>query len=354
MCSKTTFPIGNRLRTALAFSIACLSFATFTANAAKTDIIYLDNGDRITCEIKSLDRAQLKVSTDSMGTIYIDWDDIAHIASDQSLQIELDSGERKFGKLPKSEDAGYVNVKVLDESELVPMDQVVRVQPLEIDKKWYHRLDGSISAGLDFAKANNLLTTNLAADVKTRTRRNVWEGRASWNLTTQDIVADIDRANLSASYQRLLDNRWFWTVLAAADRNSELGIDLRVSTGGGIGRYFRQTNHATVGLTGALVVINEQTTSTVDDTTYLSGLIRAQWAVFRYKSPEINFFSSLNILPTLSDLGRVRSQLTVDLRKEFIADLFFNVNLYYTYDNEPPAGAASDDYGLITSLGYSF
>ena len=127
-----------------------------------------------------------------------------------------------------------------------------------------------------------------------------------------------------------------------------------MSGGGGIGRYFRQTNHSSIALTGAILVTNEQTISAADDTTDLSGLIRTQWAVFRYKSPEINFYSSLNVIPVLSDLGRVRTQLSVDLRKEFVEDLFLNLNLYYTYDNEPPTGAASDDYGIVTSLGYSF
>ncbi len=338
----------------MSFSLACLLLTSTAALAEKTDVIYLKNGDRITCEIKSLDRAQLKISTDSMGTVYIEWEDIANIISKQSLQIELDNGERRFGKLPGSEEAGQVNVKVLEDSELIPMEQVVRIQPIEVGKKWYNRLDGSISAGLDFTKANNILSSTLAADVSTRTRKNVWTARANWTFTTQDNVDDIERADLSISYQRLLENRWFWTALTAANRNTELGIDLRVSGGGGIGRYFRQTNHSSIALTGAILVTNEQTISAADDTTDLSGLIRTQWAVFRYKSPEINFYSSLNVIPVLSDLGRVRTQLSVDLRKEFVEDLFLNLNLYYTYDNEPPVGAASDDYGIVTSLGYSF
>ncbi len=60
------------------------------------------------------------------------------------------------------------------------------------------------------------------------------------------------------------------------------------------------------------------------------------------------------MIPVLSDLGRLSTKLSVDLRKEFVEDLFLNLNLYYTYDNEPPVGAASDDYGIVTSLGYSF
>ena len=35
----------------------------------KTDVVVLDNGDRITCEIKKLQRGKLTISTDASGTI---------------------------------------------------------------------------------------------------------------------------------------------------------------------------------------------------------------------------------------------------------------------------------------------
>ncbi|MFQ5936542.1 MAG: hypothetical protein ACE5LB_09050 [Acidiferrobacterales bacterium] len=43
--------------------------------AAKTDKVELMNGDVITCEIKSLQRGVLRVSTDSMGTLDIEWEE---------------------------------------------------------------------------------------------------------------------------------------------------------------------------------------------------------------------------------------------------------------------------------------
>ena len=45
--------------------------AAGSALAAKTDVVTLKNGDRITGEVKRLDRGRLRYSTDDMGTIYI-------------------------------------------------------------------------------------------------------------------------------------------------------------------------------------------------------------------------------------------------------------------------------------------
>jgi hypothetical protein len=44
--------------------------------ARKTDVVTMANGDRVTCEIKTLDRGMLEVSTDSWGTISIEWEEV--------------------------------------------------------------------------------------------------------------------------------------------------------------------------------------------------------------------------------------------------------------------------------------
>ena len=41
--------------------------------AQKTDIVILENGDRITGEIKRLEAGLLNFSTDTMGTVNIEW-----------------------------------------------------------------------------------------------------------------------------------------------------------------------------------------------------------------------------------------------------------------------------------------
>jgi len=55
--------------------------------APKTDVVVLVNGDRITGEIKSLEYNQLKLSTYHMGTLYIEWDKIASLETDQYLLL---------------------------------------------------------------------------------------------------------------------------------------------------------------------------------------------------------------------------------------------------------------------------
>ena len=47
--------------------------------------------------------------------------------------------------------------------------------------------------------------------------------------------------------------------------------------------------------------------------------------------------------------------LNINLKQEFVEDLFLNLEFYGSYDSRPPVGAKSTtDYGVITSLQYEW
>ncbi len=48
-----------------------------TGPSRKTDIVTLYNGDRVTGELKSMYVGLLEINTNSMGTIQIEWQEIA-------------------------------------------------------------------------------------------------------------------------------------------------------------------------------------------------------------------------------------------------------------------------------------
>jgi len=86
------------------FSIAaliatCLVCASPATAAPKTDVLVFLNGDRLTGEVKSLERGRLRFNTDATGTIAIEWDDIASLQSNQNIQVESEGGVRYLGNL---------------------------------------------------------------------------------------------------------------------------------------------------------------------------------------------------------------------------------------------------------------
>ena len=61
-----------------------------------------------------------------------------------------------------------------------------------------------------------------------------------------------------------------------------------------------------------------------------------------------------SLYPALHRLER-QKQLNSFWRQEIVVDFFFELSVYGTYDSQPPEGALqTSDYGLVTSIGYSF
>ena len=127
----------------LATNVICLCLM-LDAQAAKTDVVVLLNGDAVTGEIKSLDFAELRYSTDSMGTVSIEWEEVVSLTSSQSLQVEVTSGTRYFGGLTESSIDGSIGVGRGENVQELQLASIVRITPIETDEKLWQRFEGSV------------------------------------------------------------------------------------------------------------------------------------------------------------------------------------------------------------------
>ena len=225
----------HRPRSLRALVAACTLIWLPATYAQKTDVVVLLNGNAVTGEVKSLEFGTLRYSTDSMGTVKIDWEDIVSVTSNQNLQIELADGRRYFGNLHAVEDRHRINIVRGDVSEVFDSDLVVRITPIGTDEKFLERIDGSISFGFNTQKGSEVTTLNAAAEVRYRTLKYLLGAELSTSITDQPSEQTKARDRIGANYQRFRDNRWFTDWFATWERNDELGINARVLFGGGIG-----------------------------------------------------------------------------------------------------------------------
>ena len=324
--------------------------------APKTDVIVLVNGDRITGEIKSLEHNRLKLSTDHMGTVYIEWDKIARVQSDQYLLLEREDGSRYYGQLKPSVEDGRLKVDRGDARatpENVAMASVVRAVPIE-GGEFIDRLDDYVSAGLDIAKANDRRSMDFAGGLSSRTREREWALDGSMNLTDDDSGESSERYDAQFQYRQFRERRDFYMSFGGMSRNTELDLDLRTLVGGGYGRYFVQTNTADwVGGLG-LAYSNEHY-SGAEQLNSLEAVFYTSFSIFRYDFPETDITGAFTLLPSLTKSGRYRSQADLRAKYEFVDDLYFELRVYGSYGSQPPADdVEKSDYGFTTSLGYSF
>ena len=323
--------------------------------AARTDQVFLRNGDRITCDIKELQRGKLRLKTDTMDTVYVDWDDVDRLITDKVMQVERIDGSRVLGSLSEGLEPGDVLVSGTGDPVLLPNDDVVRIVRIKIDEEFFDRLDGSISLGFNYTQSSRVARTHVAGDVRYRREKYEITSSLSVNSTAQSADEDRLRAELQGAYRRKLPDRWFWTVLGSFERNDELGIDLRSLIGGGFGRFVVQSNRINWSFTGGIAGAAEDRRGESGELNF-EGLLATDFDLFQFETPKIDVTAGLRLFPSFSDWGRVRTNLDIKLRQElFVKDFFWDLSFYETYDSRPPEGAAAkNDYGIVTSLGYSF
>lgn len=144
------------------FVMILLLLASQTVRAEKTDVIFLQNGDRITGEVKSLFRGKLEFSTDHMGTLYIEWEDIQEIISTTGQAIELTNGQRFYGPLTKTEDSDMLMIETLQGDVGLNTLDVISMYPVEAG--FWDRLDLSASFGFSWDKGSKVGRYNLGID----------------------------------------------------------------------------------------------------------------------------------------------------------------------------------------------
>lgn len=319
----------------------------------KIDVITLNNGDRITGEILELQYGELSVKTHSMSTVSIHWPDVVAVESSQNFILEDLSGGHYFGSL--STDTTHKSISIRDsgvESQLQLL-QVTRISPGE--STFLSRLQGSFSVGFDYAKSSDITTISGAMDLSYRAPAFAWALSADVNSTKDPAQGTLDRDTLSYSYQWLRPHRRFWAGLASLERNEETGIDARFTLGGGIGKYFIQTPRSELSGVIGIAATKEWATGEEDSQDSLEGLLGGTWRIFKFNTPKVSLNATVLLYPSITESGRYRTSSNLTLRREIVSDFYLDLSLYQSYDSDPPdATAEKDDYGITTSLGYSF
>jgi hypothetical protein len=338
---------------ALAACLVLLAAVHPVSAREKTDVVILKNGDHLTGEIKGLQYARLSFKTDTMETVSVKWEEVAQITSKYSFELELEDGVRFFGSLGAPAQPGMVSVTGKERALELDMGQVVRIRPIK-DKFW-KRIDGSLSIGLSFTKASDVLRFSFNADATYTERKNMVDLTINSIVTTQNEQDTRENTSLNLRYNRLLENRWFLSAFTGVQRNDELGIRLRVLGGGGGGRLLVQTNRMILPVLAGFSLNQELAASDGQDSFNAEGLFGLYWNLFIHHKPKTDLSLDLTTYPSMTEKGRVRLDLETRLRREIIKDFFVDLSFYLNYDNKPPSVTASTtDYGFVTSVGYSF
>jgi putative salt-induced outer membrane protein YdiY len=330
-------------------TVVVLAMADAALAAKKTDVVELVNGDRITCEIRKLDRGRLTVKTDGIGTVSVEWDDVANIASAATYDIEQTSGHRLFGSLVRAV-AGSVDVVSAAATERLALSSIVRISP--VGGTFWSRLDGSIDGGFSFTQANVQTQWNTNASVSYRSLRWFSVLAADSSLTTREDADRQTRNTLSYQAQRFLKRHWSALGFTQFQQNEELSLNLRAVFGGGAERVLVRTNRVVFTALGGAAFTREAYAGAPDESV-AEAVAGADFAWFtfdgRSTSVELSVFSF-----TAVGRRRERFELTSSFKSDIVSDLYWSINLFESFNSQPPAGEKRNDFGVSATVGWSF
>lgn len=338
----------------LAFALgAAVAFAPRPALGAKTDILVLRNGDRITGEVKGLGRGKLDYSTDDAGRLSVEWEKVARLTSANSFDIEDSFGRRYFGRLVPSARDGYV-VFQNGGADTLSVMSVIGISP--INARFVERLSAYLDLGFSLAKANQATTFSVSGKANYRGPTMGSQFALDSYAQGQETVPTTTRNTLRQSVSWYLQRRWSATALVQLEQNEELDLDYRVTGGGAVDHVLRHTNEMELSLGAGLVGTQEQFSSGTrsEKSTSLEGLLTADWDAYHFDSPKLDFNTSVALFPSISQAGRVRGQGEFRLVYEVFKDFNTGIRFTDTFDSRPPEGATKNDYVTEFTIGWSY
>ena len=347
----------GRLCRGAAIVIVILLFL-LTAIAKNTDdVVVLKNGDRLTGEIKGLQRGELRIKADYMAeAVRLDWAKVDRLESKSTFMIWLVDGKlmtNVIHLLPtnSNEIANFVIGRPGQMMRVHQLD-VIRIVPAEM--RFWKQLEGSVDFGFSFTSGNDQYQTELAATTTYRTGDHSFTASVDSAFSGQTQGTSLTRNQFSFDYRKQLNQLWYVGGLFDLLRSDQQSLKLRTSIGGLVGRNVTQTERTRFSLFGGLVGTREHYAESLGKpkSTNADAIAGADFATFRFNSTDIT--SRFSLFPSLTTPGRTRLQLTSDLRIKIVKDLWWGFHVYENFDSKPPVRADKNDLGVSTSLGWKF
>ena len=322
---------------------------------AQQDSLVMKNKEKLIGEIKSFDEGVLIIETAySDKDFNVEWDKIVSIKTEQKFLVLSSEGDRYFGRLVSMKEDPSL-VMVMDEeagNPVVKLDDIVFFK--EIDDTFWERLELKMSAGYTLAKANesHQFSVNFEADYLTNLfNYDLHFGAIRTIQTTEDVTAKISRTDGGFGIVYFIVKDWFAIIRSDLLQSSEQKLDLRANTKGGVGHYPVKTNKMNLGLAAGIAWNYENYFNIEDlDRNSAEAFLAAEYKIFDMGDLELN--TSAIAYPSLTEKGRFRTDFNFNIEYEFAFDLFIKLGYVLNYDNQPVAGASSEDYVLTTTIGW--
>ncbi len=333
-------------------TICCMP-SLHASTRLSTDVIYMKNGDVVTCELRSLSQGQLTIKQSyANATVALDWRDVERVQTSQPFIVTDASGVVFSGSLLESRD--HILHISGTRSGTIPHDLVVSIE--ETGETFLRRFHGDVDLGIEFAQSNAQKNLTLQADLTYQTAKHIFAVNSSEQFASQLETKNTSETSIKTElFTQLRRSKWYEGGIANFLSSSEQQVSLRTTLGGALAVRPILSNRNNLTVIGGLAYTVEknspQSSSTAKNSS-LDATVALQFATFRFDSTD--FKTTVWVYPSLTSWGRVRMTLNQDVYFKFYRDFYVRASFYDNYDSRPAVSAPPNNLGVSSTLGWSF
>jgi putative salt-induced outer membrane protein YdiY len=323
------------------------------------DVIIMKNGDRLSGEIKKIEHGLLYIETPYISgeQVAVDWLQVEGIESQRPYRVELDTGKRLIGRIQSKSSPGGDKPSFTIDTEGA-RTRVAREEVIGMGwqkENFFRQLKGNIDLGYSFASGNEQVQGNLSATSTFDSPKYRMEGDLNSTISLVSGNNETNRQQVTTLFGKYLSKRDM--VFGAADflKSSQQKLDLRSTFAAGYGRGFIKTPRTELNLRAGLAYNHESYVPSAGIQPFhssIESLFYLGYSTFRFNRSEFNV--NVSAMPSLSDAGRVRSNVNSSYSLKLVNNFRFVVSLWDTYDSRPPISAKKNELGLSTGLGWTY
>ena len=309
-----------------------------------SDVVFLENGDRISGDIRQIWGNILIIEPQYSDPIEIDRDIVVGIESDKMLAIELDGSRETPYFISRSLEEGRAILNSEGAKSDVSLNSIKRAEEIK-DFDW----DINFDLGSTLSRGNtDSQTTNLQ-----------WDG----NLVIKDhrIKSDLfisreevdgektkakDRINLGYNY--FFVDQWFFAVNLAAERDPIALLNSRYSLSPAIGYDFLDDPDRYLHVQLGAGYSSERSNNLTSTSTTIDWKLNFYWELL---SGDLQFFHDQNLLKNLEGRKNLVFYSQTGFRYEINEDIYLNFQANYDYDSQPAGNAEEKDLTFIIGAG---
>ena len=341
-----------------------------------SDILILDNGDRLTGQLERMDGTTLFFKSDGLGEVKASWNKVRELHTKRVYSVitvqnkktkDLSKSPAPAGRIDVADNILVIHTKTGEQR--IPAKDVDFI----VDKATYdsniskqgflHGWSGSITAGGSIVQATQTINTyntgiSLVRSVPkapwlNTSDRTILDFNSTYGSISQPNTPTIE-TNIyhgDAEQDKYLSQNLYLLAHAIIDHNSTQGLNLQQVYGGGLGYTVFKYPNQQLNITFTIDYTKQEFLIASSNKDLVGNTIGETY--FYKFTPRMIWNESFYIMPEWNDMNAYSANLTTGLVIPLFNKLAFSIQLIDSYLNDPMPGFDRNSLQINAGITYS-